>query len=80
MPASGMSSQTLNFFQPQWLKQGQKVMLLVDEEYKQGYLSINSKGFGEFITRGNNGSITNKFDIWDIQCSYLQSSWSTTKF
>ena len=41
VPAPGILLQMLNFFQPQWLKQGQKVMLLVDKEY-EGYLSINS--------------------------------------
>ena len=70
VPAPGMPSQTLQFLRPKWLKQGQKVMLLVNEEYKKGYLSINDDGFWEFVLRDHEGNVSERHDIKDIQYSW----------
>ena len=45
-------------------------MLLVDEEYKKGFLSINDEGFWEFVLRDTNGNVTDRHDICDIQYSW----------
>ena len=37
----GKPSTSLGYFRPDWMKQGQKVMLLNDDVYKQGFLNIN---------------------------------------
>ena len=57
VPASGKPSVSLGFFQPGWMKQDQKMMLLVDDVYKRGYLSLDDDNYWEFVTRGRDGRI-----------------------
>lgn len=61
--AYGMPSQTFNFFQPKWLKKGQIVMLLVNKEYKKGFLSLKEDNLWEFVIRDHNGKITAFYDL-----------------
>ena len=45
-------------------------MLLVDEEYKKGFLSINDDGFWEFVVPDSNGNVIDQYNIRDIQYSW----------
>ena len=38
---AGKLSTSFGFFRPDWMKQGQKVMLLHNDVYKQGFLNID---------------------------------------
>ena len=70
VPSSGKPSSSLGFFRPDWLKQDQKVSLLHDEVYKQGYLHINNDQMFEFVSRNSEGRITFIYDLSDIQYSW----------
>ena len=63
-------SASLGFFHPDWLNQGQKVMLLHDNVYKQGYLNINKDSLWEFVSRNTNGRFTFTNSLSDIQYSW----------
>ena len=52
------------------MKQDQKVSLLHDEVYKQGYLHINNDQMFEFVSRDSEGRITFTYDLSDIQYSW----------
>ena len=70
VPLTGKPSDSLGFFRPEWLKQDQKVSLLHDEVYKQGYLNINKDNLWEFVSRDTDGRITFTYNIPDIQHSW----------
>ena len=52
------------------MKQDQKVLLLHDEVYKQGYLHINNDQMFEFVSRDSEDRITFTYDLSDIQYSW----------
>ena len=49
------------------MKQDQKIALLHDEIYKQGYLNINKDNIFEFVPQDAEGRITFTYDLVDIQ-------------
>ena len=57
-PASGKPSISLGFFQPEWMKQDQKVTLLHHDKYQKGYLALDDNNFWQFVFRGKDGRIT----------------------
>ena len=69
VPSSGKPSASLGFFRPDWLKQDQKIAILHDEVYKQGYLNINKENIFEFVSRDSEGRIIFTHDLADIQYS-----------
>ena len=64
---TGKPSDSLGFFCPDWLKQNQKVSLLYDEVYKQGYLHINKDDLWEFVSCNPDGQITFSYNFLDTQ-------------
>ena len=58
VPFSGKPSASLGFFRLDWMKQGQKVLLLHDDLYKQGFLNFDENYIWEFISRDANGRIS----------------------
>ena len=70
VPSIGKPLDSLGFFCPDWLKQNQKVSILYDEVYKQGYLNINKDNLWGFVSRNPDGQITFTYDILDIQYSW----------
>ena len=70
VPSAGKPSASLGFFRPDWLKQGQKVMILHDDLYKQGYLNINKDNLWEFVSRDPDGRITFTHSLSNIQYSW----------
>ena len=51
VPVSGKPSVPLGFFAPEWLKQDQKVTLLHQDVYRQGYLLIGKENLWNFLVR-----------------------------
>ena len=49
VPLTGKLSNFLDFFCPDWLKQNQKVSILHNEVYKQGYFNINKDNLWGFV-------------------------------
>ena len=43
VPSSGKPSASLGFFCPDWMKQDQKIAILHDKVYKQGYFNIDKE-------------------------------------
>ena len=70
VPSSGKPSDSLYFFKPEWLKQGQQVMILQDNVYKQGYLSLDKENLWEFVMRNRDGKDYNHIDLRDLQYSW----------
>ena len=70
VPASGKPSISMGFFRPQWLKRDQKVTLLQNDIYQQGYLDLNDNNLWEFVKRDANGTIISCSDLSDIQYSW----------
>ena len=60
----------MGFFCPDWLQRDQKITLLHDNAYKQGYLNINDDNLWEFVMRDKEGQITFHTDLSDIQYSW----------
>ena len=70
IPASGKPSLALDFLRPKWLKQDQPVTMLLEDVYRQGYLSIGTRNTWEFVTRDREGKIIMSADIADIAYSW----------
>ena len=70
IPSTGNLSPSLGFFRPDWLKQGQKVMLLHDDVYKQRYLNINKDSLWEFVSRDADGRIMFIHSLSDLRYSW----------
>ena len=70
VPSSGKPSVSMGFFCPDWLQRDQKVTLLHDNVYKQGYLNINNDNLWEFVMRDKEGRITFNANLSDIQYSW----------
>ena len=70
VPSAGKPSTSLRFFQPDWLKQVQKVKILHNDLYKQGFLNINKNNPWEFISWDPDGKITFTHPLSDIQYSW----------
>ena len=70
--STGKPSASINFFQPDWVEPGQKVVLLNGNVYKQGYLNINKDSLCEFVSRDPDRriafthSLSNKQYGWKI--------------
>ena len=62
-------SASLGFFRPDWLKQGQKVLLLHNNVCKQGYLNINKDNIWGFVSQDTNERITFTHSLSNIQYS-----------
>ena len=58
--SAGKPSTSLGFFRPHWLKQGQKITILHNDVYKQGYLNINTDNLWEFVARDFDGRSCHK--------------------
>ena len=67
VPSSGKQSILMDFFCPDWLQRNQKITLLHDNVYKQGYLNINDDNLWEFLMRDKEGWITFCTNLYDIQ-------------
>ena len=50
IPSTGLPTETLGFFVPDWMWQGARVTCLVDDRYEHGYLNISKDHFWEFVT------------------------------
>ena len=70
IPASGKPSIALDFLKPKWLKQDQKVTMLIEDIYRQGYLSIGTENTWEFVVRDKHGKETLSASIADIAYSW----------
>lgn len=70
VPASGTLSVALGFFRSSWMKQDQKLTLLHDNVYKQGYLSLNKDNYWGFVTQGRDGRVMLRVDLKDIEYSW----------
>ena len=70
VPASGKPSISMGFFRPEWLKRDQKVTLLQNDVYKQGFLDLNDHNLWEFVTRDTDGNITSRADLSDLQYTW----------
>ena len=70
VPSAGKPSTSLGFFRPDWMKQGQKVMLLHDDVYKQGFLNIDKNSMWEFVSRDADGRILFFYSYADLQFSW----------
>ena len=68
--SSGKPSISMGFFWPNWLQHDQKVTLLHDNVYWQGYLNINDDSLWEFFTLDKEGHITFCTDLDDIKYSW----------
>ncbi|OEU11655.1 hypothetical protein FRACYDRAFT_244773 [Fragilariopsis cylindrus CCMP1102] len=66
IPASGKPLIALDFLKPKWLKQDQKVTMLIEDIYRQGYLSIGTENTWEFVVRDKHGKETLSESIADI--------------
>ena len=64
VPASGKPSISMGFFRPEWLKRDQKVTLLQNDVYKQGFLDLNDNNLWEFVTC--NGNVTSRVNLLDL--------------
>ena len=51
VPSSGKPSVSLGFFRPDWMKPDQKVSILHDKVYKQGYHIYNIRNIEEFTEK-----------------------------
>lgn len=69
-PASGTPSISLGFFRPGWIKQDQKVTILHDDVYHQGFLSLDDNNLWEFVKRDRNGRITLRVSLSDLEYSW----------
>ena len=69
-PASGTPSVSLGFFRPGWIKQDQKVTVLHDNVYHQGYLSLDKNNLWEFVKRDRNGRVTLSLNLSDLEYSW----------
>ena len=70
VPSAGKPFTSLGFFQPDWLRQVQKVTILHDDLYKQGYININKDNLWEFVSQDPDGMITFANSLSDIQYSW----------
>ena len=66
----GKLSISLGFFCPDWMKQGQKVMLLHDDVCKQGFLNIDKNSMWEFVSCDADGRISFSYSLADLQFSW----------
>ena len=52
------------------MKRDQKVTLLQNDVYKQGFLDLNDNNLWEFVTCDTDGNITSRADLLDLQYSW----------
>ena len=70
VPAFGKPSVLMGFFCPEWLKRDQKVTLLQNDVYKQGFLDLNDHNLWEFVTRDTNGNVKSCANLLDLQYTW----------
>ena len=70
VPASGKPSISLGFFNPGWMKQDQKITLLLNNRYRAGYLNLDKENYWEFVRRGRNGQVTQRESLRDLEYSW----------
>ena len=68
--ATGIPSDSLKFFRPDWLQQGQKVAPLKADDHQHGHLPLSDGNLWEFVTRGTEGSVKETVGIRDAQHSW----------
>ena len=68
--SSGKPSASLGLFCPDWMKQEQKIAILHDKVYEQGYLHIYKENMFEFVSRDSDGGITFTYDLTNMQYSW----------
>ena len=70
VPASGKLSNTLHFFQPEWLKRYQKVTIMDKGSYLHGYLDLSKDNMWIVVGRDPDGRVTETIPVHNSQYSW----------
>ena len=57
----------MGFFCPERFKSNQKVTLLQNDVYKQGFLDFNDNNLWEFVMHDTDGNVTSRANLLDLQ-------------